>query len=658
MIPSEQKLLSLLSNHDVTFFIPPYQRNYEWTDDQCNVFLEDVKKTYELNKNGNKTEHFFGSITFFKTLTAFGQPDKLVLIDGQQRITTTMLFLMALRDIVGDTTIEKTIDSNYLRNNNIQDDTEYKIKLKQVETDWIVYKNLIINEEISVKEKASAVYRNYQFFINKLNLLKRKGIELGALIEKGLSKFSVITIELQPDQNSWENPQEIFESMNSLGKPLTLADLVRNYLLLGLDADTQDKLYNKYWLKIETTIPGYVSDLIRDYMQAKEGRSFPKATESNHKHLYSIFKTLIKKGNATGLLKELEEASKLYAAILPGGTKKNDKIDKILGDFNELQVTTAYSFLLVLLKKWKDKYFSDKDTVDILTAFLVYCQRRRLFGLHAGENKNYPQLVNKIPELKKAKNKMNAMFAILSEQEANLRLPNDLELERHLTTMNFYNFAYCKYFLALVEEKLTKHRPDIKNDTLTIEHIMPQTLNNEWKKELGSNYQDYYETLLHNIGNLTLTRFNQELSNDPFREKKKQYKDRAGLQIAQTEITNRTKWTDKEIKKREKWIINYLLNDVLPIPDKMRKANNYIAKQGTGLSFKALQLIGCDIVFSNDTSIVAHVISDKKVEFEGKSWDLSKLTKEIYNRKGMGKTSNKYQGYQHWEYDEVKLADK
>ena len=274
MIPHESKLLHMLSNNDVTFFIPPYQRNYEWSTDQCSVFLDDVIKTYKANQAGKMSEHFFGSITFFQTQTAFGQPNKLVLIDGQQRITTTMLFLVALRDILESDGLGAFIDSRYLKNNNVSGDSEYKIKLKQVESDWIAYKNIILSVELTDNEKNSAVYSNYSFFCNKLSRLKDEGYNLGLLVEKGLDKFSVITIQLEPDKNEWENPQEIFESMNSLGKPLSLADLVRNYLLLGLDADTQSKLYSQYWLHIEQVIPNQVSNFIRDYMQATEKKSF------------------------------------------------------------------------------------------------------------------------------------------------------------------------------------------------------------------------------------------------------------------------------------------------------------------------------------------------------------------------------------------------
>ena len=657
MIPQETKILHMLSNNDVTFFIPPYQRNYEWTDDQCSVFLEDVVKTYEANDAGGNSEHFFGSITFFQTEAAFGQPAKLVLIDGQQRITTTMLFLVALRDLLGEDSLGKFINSRYLRNDNVSGDSEYKVKLKQVETDWEAYKDIVLAGELSEKEKDSAVYRNYRYFYNKLSNFADIGIDLRALIEKGLNKFSVITIELQPDKNAWENPQEIFESMNSLGKPLSLADLVRNYLLLGLDADTQSTLYSQYWLHIEKVIPGQASNFIRDYMQAQEKRSFLKATETNYKELYGLFKKLFSDREAPELLKDLSESATIYSYLLPGGSSGNKDIDRLLQDLRAVNVTTAYSFLLVLLKSWRQNDFSASDTVSILEAFKVYCLRRRLIALTAAENKNFPLLAARIPELIKATDKKRKMFEILARQESNLRLPNDIELSRFLESMNFYNFNYCKFFLSLIEEKITKSRPDQSDSNLQVEHIMPRTLSPAWEEALGEDFETVHQELLNTIGNLTLIRHNQELGNKPFSEKKKVYEDKAGLQIARTQITDRQRWDAAAIRERGKWITDFLLREVLAIPDEMRRVNNFTAKESRRLSFQDLQLVGLDISFVEDPSIRAHVVGDKEVEFEGKRWRLSPLTREIQTRRGKANASGSYQGAWWWEFDGIRLSD-
>jgi len=249
-------LLNMLSNNDVTFFIPPYQRNYEWDQGQCSVFLNDILKVAKANLDGTVAEHFFGTIVYVQSEALFGQPSKLVLTDGQQRITTTMLFLVAIRDTIESEQIRSFIDSKYLKNDNVIDDNEYKIKLKQVETDWESYRNIILGLDLSEENKNSAVFRNYNYFLTELRRIKSsEGLDLSELIEKGLNKFSIVTIELEPLKNSWENPQEIFESMNSLGKPLVLSDLVRNYLLLGKTAGEQE-------LSVCQKLTQYVTPLI------------------------------------------------------------------------------------------------------------------------------------------------------------------------------------------------------------------------------------------------------------------------------------------------------------------------------------------------------------------------------------------------------------
>lgn len=662
MVPREAKLLELLSNNDVTFFIPPYQRNYEWTDEQCKVFLEDILKTYEENKvEGNQKQHFFGTVTYFKSESVFGQPSKLVLIDGQQRITTTMIFLIAMRNILKEDGIKDFINQKYLKNNNVSGDTEYKIKLKQVETDWDSYKHLVLDEEIEDEDKRTAVYRNYSYFCNKLTECIDQGYDLLPVIEKGLNEFSVVTIELQPDKNPWENPQEIFESMNSLGKPLSLADLVRNYLLLGLNADLQDTLYKKYWLHIERAVPQNVSTFIRDYMQAVDKKPYKQASENNYKELYSQFKASFAGSDPDSLLSNLSELSTLYSFIALGRTTGNKSIDGVLADLRRVQITTAYSFIMMLLVEWKGNSLSDKDLLDILTVFKIYILRRRIAIFKTAENKIFPTLVSRIPELVAAENKKEKMFEILASQENNLRLPNDIEMTRILESMNFYNFRYCKFFLALIEEDITKSRPDLSDVTLQVEHIMPQTLNDIWQEELGEDHERIHLEYLNTIGNLTLIRHNQELGNRRFSSKKELYTNKAGLQIAKTKITDCEHWSEPEIKSRSEWIINYLLTKVIPIPESMRRVNNFLIKERKGktkhLSFLELQLIGEDIQFAEDPSIVAHVIDDKHVEFEGKKWKLSPLTRELKERNGTVNNSGAYQGAQYWEYDGIRLAD-
>lgn len=660
MIPNEKKLLDVLSNHDVTFFIPPYQRNYEWTDEQCKVFFTDVIKTEDANSRGIYTEHFFGAVTYFETGRAghaYDQPNKLVLIDGQQRITTTMLFLVALRDLLDDEDMRQRIDSKYLKNNDVEGDIEYKIKLKQVETDWSAYKKIVLSERITEKEKESKVYHNYQFFYNKLAAYKKNGYNLRDLIDKGLSKFSVITIQLEPDRNAWENPQEIFESMNSLGKPLSLADLVRNYLLLGLNPDEQKELYKIFWLHIENTLPEQVSNFIRDFMQVYQRRAYKKASATNSKSLYGQFKLIFSDTDSQLLLSELSEYADIYSYIISDASTGDKKIDNELKDIRTINVTTANSFLMALLRHWKENVLSSKDVLDILHAFKIYCIRRRILGLAKGENKALPVIVNYLDDLRNASNKKQKMFELLANQENNVRLPNDIELSRNLESANFYSLTLCKYVLSLVEEKITKGKLRLDDENLQIEHIMPQTLSEAWKEELGEDYERIHQEYVHNIGNLALVRHNQELGNKPFAEKKETYSENTNIQITKTKIIDKDHWNEAAIKERRDWIVDYLLSNVLPIPEDMRRANNFKEKVAGRFSFNDLNLIGQDIEFFDDHSIVAHVVNDTEVEFEGKNWNLSPLTKEIQTRRGMANKSGSYSGAQYWSYDGTRLSE-
>lgn len=650
-------VLSMLSSHDVTFFIPPYQRNYEWTTEQCEIFLNDVKTTCQLNAEGKNTEHFFGTIIYFKAKTAYGQPDKLVLIDGQQRITTTMLFLVALRDILGTERGGKFIDSKFLKNNSVDGDEEHKVKLKQVETDWGAYKKLILAEKLSDDEKKSAVYRNYKYFLTKLSADNRGSVNLTDFIENGLEKFSVVTIELEPDKNKWENPQEIFESMNSLGKPLSLADLVRNYLLLGMDPETQNELYSRYWTPIEKAIPGRLSDFIRDYMQYRECQSFLKATERNYKELYSLFKKIFISADAKSLLEDLSLCSKIYSWLLPGGTCGNKEIDRLLEDLGRLNVTTAYSFFLAVLCAWQRGEFNDREVVDIFDAFRIYTVRRRILGLNAAENKSFPLLTKYILDLRTVSDKKERMFEILSDRESNLRLPNDIELSRYLETMNFYNFAHNKFIFSLIEESLSGSLPEVEDKNLQIERIMPHTLNETWIRELGEDYNSVREELENTIGNLTLIHNKTELNNRTFAEKKKFYTERDDLLIAQSWIVDQDVWNEDAIRRRTALVTEYLLKTVLPIPDRMRTTNNFSQNQKFHFSFKDLDLIGEEIRFRDDPTYRAIVVSPSEVEFEGKKWRLSPLTREILSRLGKVSPSGSYQGSRWWVFNGYVLYD-
>jgi uncharacterized protein with ParB-like and HNH nuclease domain len=657
----DNQILKLLSNNDVTFFIPPYQRNYEWGEEMCQILFKDIEKV----ANSRNTQHFFGTVIYYAESTILGQPDKYILVDGQQRLTTTMLYLIASRDCITDDSLRNTIDSKYLKNNNVSGDVEFKIKLKQVESDWKAYKNIILGEHLDDVDKKSTVYKNYKFFKSKLEKLEQDKIK--DLIEKGLVNFNIVTIQLEPERNHWEKPQEIFESMNSLGKPLSLADLVRNYLLLGKSSAQQNNLYHNFWLKTEQNLTGdnnafSVSAFIRDYMQLVDIASYKKATETNHKELYRDFKDLFGDDNPEQLIKKLAEYSIEYAMLAGYKSSSNVKIDQKIIDLRTLKVSAFHSFILGILHLRTEKKITDDECLEILDAIFIYVARKSILGIRKSENKDAALFSKYFDELVLAPNKREAMLEICANQIFAMRLPNDNEIQDFLLSekSNFYNFESGRFLFSLIEERLTKNRPALNDKILQVEHIMPQTLNETWKNELGANYKAIHDNYLNNIGNLTLIRHNQELSNHSFRGKKEIYENNAGMQIAKNKITDQQNWGVEQIKARAEYLVGILIEKILPISAALKTNNNYSSEKksiGNRLSFDSLDLIGKTIVYFDDANIVAEVIGNKEVKFEDKVWRLSPLTREIETRKNRRNRSGAYWGVNMWKYEGRTLED-
>lgn len=664
MKASPMYLLDSLSNNDVTFFIPPYQRNYEWSTENCKVLLADVKKVAEANSTNMRSEHFFGSIVYVVEDSGFGVPDKFVLTDGQQRITTTMLLLMALRDSIDDAGYQDEIQRRYLQNDRADEDVEYKIKLKQVETDWEAYKRLVLRNEVDASHKNSAVHQNYQFFRKALDPLA-DGLKKDLLV-KGLSKFSIISIQLEPERNPWENPQEIFESMNSLGKPLSLADLVRNYLLMEKSSQQQTDLYNKYWLPLEKRLPGQLSEFIRDWMQTDQHRSYKVARENNYKELYGSFKDVVRGRSVEELFESFVRFSHPYAIICGLEQTGIPRIDQVISDLNVIGVAPAYSYLTELLAAWEARLLTDGAVIDALTGFRTYLLRRRVLGLTQAENKFYPVLGSRLGELIQSGDLLGTIFSQLSSQEYALRLPNDDEMASRIRSMNFYNLGrsrnYPRLLLSMAEESLTKSRPRWDDSHLQLEHIMPQKLNTEWIRTLGDEAESVHQEFVNNVGNITLIRHNQELGNRPFADKKDIYAGRSGLQVTQNRVLDRETWDGRSIRRRQEYLIQLFTQEILEVPDRFKHGSNWSQNDRESAQFDSRetlnQLIGETIEYVANPVMVAEVISDSKVLFEGSEWSLGPLTKVLKERGGakVSKTSN-FHGASNWSWDGTKLID-
>lgn len=656
-------LLDALSNNDVTFFIPPYQRNYEWSVSTCKVFLADLQKTLDQNASGTYAEHFFGSVVYVVEESGFGLPDKYVLTDGQQRITTSMLFLMALRDSLPNDAYKKQIQTRYLQNERADSDSEFKIKLKQVETDWEAYKLLALGQEVPRALTNSTVFQNYQYF--KTELSNRPEEQIKGLLEQGLAKFKIIAVQLEPDRNHWENPQEIFESMNSLGKPLSLADLVRNFLLMEKNSADQVSLYNNFWLTLERRLPGLLSEYIRDWMQADRHESFKVARENNFKELYGNFKNVVAGRPVEDLFSDFVRFSKAYSLARGMEHSGVRVIDQILEDLQIIGVGTANSFISEVLAAWQANKVSVDVAEQVLRSIRTYLLRRRILGTGNAENQMFPVLGSRLDEVFTGKEVQESIFSLLSEQYYALRLPNDDEIRARLETVNFYNMGrsrnYPRLLLSLAEEALTKSRPEWSDEALQLEHVLPQTLSPSWVAELGPDAESTHQDVVNNLGNITLIRHNQELGNKPFSKKKQIYRGNSGLQVSMDKIIDVDVWNKDSIISRRDYLIDLLLERVISVPTRFKKASNWNQESTedptNNLREILNKLIGETISYFPNPKIRAVVVSDSKVLFEGQEWSVSSLTYELKQREGDVSSKSRFSGSVYWSWEDTRLAD-
>jgi uncharacterized protein with ParB-like and HNH nuclease domain len=575
----------VLAKNATSFFIPPFQRAYAWGKPEIERYFSDVIRIIKSeldSEEHDKLEHFFGTVVIKEEKSGFA--NKSVVVDGQQRLTTTLLFLIALRDSESDPNKQDFIRENYLINNTstFQD----KIKLKQVTKDWEAFRALVNKTE----PNHGIVNNAYHLFSKLLNDKKISNPEI--LLEHyitAIQRMNVAVIFLDERPYKGEDPQIIFETLNSLGKPLTLSDLVRNFVLLKMDSKNQSDTYEKIWHpKIETILNENTSAFFRDYLQYKTIRSIKVVSNNNTKEVYQIFKDYVNLEFKThkDFITDIVRYTNWYQLILTGVASsplskdkiKSNEIEELIKNiFHDIKSEAFKPFVLGLLEyhQCNDNgvKMSDDLLISILQTIRTYLIRRRVLGLTQGENKNIVLLSNRIADLAK---RNTTMLALLSNLIYSLRFPNDSEMRRELKSMNFYQGLrkYSKFILGKIEEHNTKVAVDFRNPKITIEHIMPQKIDN-WKDELGENYEYIHKTYLHNIGNLILTEFNSEIGNKSFSTKKEKI-NTSSLNY-RLDIINRDKWDETSIKEHQANMISWFL-DTFSLPGDYKESENWNTK--------------------------------------------------------------------------------
>jgi len=588
----------VLAKNATSFFIPPFQRAYAWGRPEIERYFSDISRIIESEldpKQHDKLEHFFGTVVIKEEKAGFA--NRSVVVDGQQRLTTTLIFLIALRDSESDPVKQDFITQTYLTNNTstFQD----KIKLKQVTKDWEAYRALVNKSQ----PKPGVIASAYELLKRLINEKKRINPEIDFehyIIAIQRVNVAVIFLDERPFKG--EDPQIIFETLNSLGKPLTLSDLVRNFVLLNMESKRQSEIYEKIWHpKIEEILNENTSKFFRDYLQYKTNSSLKVVSDNNTKELYQQFKEFVEQNfdNHNDFINDIIRYVKCYKWIITevftdeiSTDKVNDKKIKelIRNIFHDIKAEAFKPFVLGLLEYHQysinNVRLSDEILISTLETIRTFLIRRRILGLTQGENKNIVTLSKRIEEIAKGG---ISMLSLLVNLFYRLRLPNDNEMKNELTTMNFYDGLkkYSKFILGKIEEHNTKVAVDFRNPKITIEHIMPQKLDESWKVELGEKYQEVHKTYLHNIGNLILTEFNSEIGNKSFEEKKKKLAT-SSLNY-RLDIISRNTWNEQSIMEHQANMINSFLA-TFSLPDEYKEKANWNTQTKENTTFSPLDI--------------------------------------------------------------------
>ncbi len=544
------KLLDFIGkSQEKQFVIPIYQRVYSWGKEHCEQLWDDIIKT---GGNDQIEGHFIGSIVFVHDGIYTTNYNELLIIDGQQRLTTITLLLIALRDHLNDEDefLEKfsrqKIQNRYLINSDEKGDKKFRLILSESDRDTLL--SLIDKDRRKPSEPSLKIMENFKLFEEWIG----ENTDKLETIFKGLEKLMVVEISLERGK---DNPQLIFESMNSMGKDLTQTDLIRNYILMGLEPEKQKIFYKKYWRAMEEYFKQnetLFNQFVRHYLTIKT-RDIP-----NINKVYKAFKRYQQeRGIETeALLQDLQKYCGFFCQI--AFKKEDDKeLNKALGFLVDLEMDVIYPLLLELYSDYSDGVLSKQDFIPIIALTESYIFRRAVCGLGTNSlNKVFPSFTKKINKDQYLES-IKAHF--LSLETTKGKFPKDSDFKNLFITIDFYSLKKeKKYFFERLENFNTKE--PVNTQECTIEHIMPQTLTEEWKRDLGENFQAIHDKYLHTIGNLTLTGYNQEYSNNSFQEKRDMEKGfkQSPLRINQS-LKGFESFGEKEIEKRANDLADWAL---------------------------------------------------------------------------------------------------
>ena len=535
------------------YVIPVYQRIYSWGQPQCDRLWVDIVDMHKRNKSG----HFIGTIVNVAERMAAVGIQEFMIIDGQQRLTTLSILLLALRDYATENSDfginSEKINESYLINKFESGDDKYKLLLTQSDKD--IFIKLIENAPIPEAMK-SRVLDNYTFFMGKIT----KGEITPADLYMAIGRLQLVSITLE---RGHDDPQAIFESLNSTGMDLKDSDLIRNHLLMGLDSATQVEIYNNIWRPTELLFnyeqqSELLDNFFRDYLTMKLGR-IPRKNE-----VYKEFRSYQENGNFDihTLCHDIYEFAKYYSDI-HFARSDNTVLKSLYEDVKAIRMEVSYPFLM----KVHDDYAKGVITLETLQEILRFCVsyilRRSVCNMPTNSlNKTFATMKNEInPD-----DYLNSLKAYFVQLDSYKEFPNNDRFLTAFQTRDVYNMNRCRYILGRLEN--WDNKSSVILDNLTIEHIIPQTphLSLDWTKDLGNKWSEIQKQYLHTIGNLTLTAYNSEMSDSPFADKLDMaggFKESA-LRLNKDVVTQDT-WSEQQIIKRAERL-GKLAGKVWPYP--------------------------------------------------------------------------------------------
>lgn len=549
---SECRLIEYMEGSKKRFIIPVYQRNYDWKTENCKQLYDDLIKVIK-NK---RRSHFFGSLV--SVYEPSGRNTEFLVIDGQQRLTTVSLLLLAMYNLIKsgiitpkDVYLDKQIYEDFLVDKYQPEET--RIKLKPVKNDQKAFGKLFNDAREHIRE--SNLTTNYNYFYERI---QKQEISIDELFD-AICRLEIINITL----NNEDNPQLIFESLNSTGLDLSEGDKIRNFILMGLPSKEQDEYYDKYWNRIEECTKYDVSSFVRDYLSIKQ-LAIP-----SQKKIYISFKDYVdqKSIETEELLKDLLAYAKRYEILLSGGTG-NKALDACIYRLNRLETTVTRPFFLEVLRLYDENKLDISELTEIFLITENYLFRRAICDLPTNAlNKIFSTLHREITRYEG--NDLGYVekfkYALLSKKER-ARFPDDDEFAERFTERPIYqmNSKNKIYIMERLENYSTLEDKDVyghcDDGTYSIEHIMPQHLTPAWIKALGEDYEEIHEMWLHRIANLTLTAYNSKYSNSTFEEKKsmKNGFEDSGIRM-NTYIAKKDKWTLAELEERNQYLMGRAL---------------------------------------------------------------------------------------------------